>query len=198
GAVDVSFFFFFKQKTADVWSFIGIAPGPWDRRTALAAGDGRDLREHDVPGRSAGAAARQDGARRRRHLTYRRGLLGAVLERHRDVVGPRRVGRLDGPGHLALGKLLVREVGLLVEDQHRVEVLLQSLPPAVDPLGLFLAVGSPYLRRPDDPPPVALDRPSLEPEIALHEPDTDHAVPTTDRGGDLDLLAGLGGRGRGH
>src|SRR5216117_446648 len=125
------------------------------RRSPLADDHRHRLGEHDARGGTAGPPSGQHRAGGRGHRSYRGRLLRPEVEHRAHRVGARLLRCLDRPYDLALGEFLRGEVALLVEDQHAVEVSLESRRPAIDPFRLFVAVAPPNLRRADDHPAVA-------------------------------------------
>src|SRR3989442_1720250 len=103
------------------------------RRPPLADDHRHRLGEHDARGGTAGPPSGQHRAGGRGHRSYRGRLLRPEVEHRAHRVGARLLRRLDRPHDLALGEFLRGEVALLVEDQHAVEVSLESRRAAIDP-----------------------------------------------------------------
>src|SRR5262249_5430810 len=146
--------------TARRWASGLAIRGPPARR--LADRDAHRLRERDPRRGPTWAAARHNRARWGCHCTHGRCALGTKVEGCGDRVCARLLRCLHRPHDLAFGKLLRGQVGLLIEDEGTVKVLLEARGPAIYPLSLFLTVAAPDFRSSHDHPAIAVEGPSLE------------------------------------
>src|SRR5262249_37425937 len=136
-------------------------------------------------------AARQDCACRGGDRAHRRRAFGAEVKSCGDRVRAGLLRCLHRPDDLAVCELLRSQVGLLIEDDGAVNVLFEAGSPAVHPLGLFLAVAAPDLRRSHDYPAIAVEWPGLKAQVCVNEEHADDALAALDVDGDLRLLPRL-------